>query len=307
MRDFNKLFILTLQNIPRIGRKTIHKILNQTNPTSLKDTYILGIIKDTSLYNKRVVIPTLEDIATAKEKAFSQLNTAKEMGVEILTVLDAKFPTKLKNIEDYPVLIYCKGNIDLLYEDCVAIVGTREPSVHGSKIANRLGTLFSDFNYTIVSGLALGCDTEAHKGCLDNKGKTIAVLGSGVDNIYPSANYELSEDILKNNGLLISEQPLGTHALKGTLIDRDRLQSALSEAVIVVEAGVNSGTMHTVGCAVEQDKLISVYKHDYKYHKLPSVQGNLQLLKDKTTIPIFDKDTIYKLHQNIQRRCSINE
>ena len=171
--------------------------------------------------------------------------------IQIVTYLDANYPKRLKNIIDQPTVLYYKGNIECLNKkDTVAIIGTREPTEYGVKIARNLGSSFGKRDYVVVSGLALGCDMYGHEGCLDENGTTVAVMPCGLDTVYPAKNKPLAEKILDKGGCLISEYPIKTRVFKNFFVERDRLQSGLSDGVFVIETGEKGGKLHTVGYAL---------------------------------------------------------
>ena len=169
------------------------------------------------------------------------------------------YPERLKNIDDAPKELYCLGNLELLnYKNNIAMIGSRNCSSYGERAAKDFAYNLAKEDICIVSGLAKGIDSFSHIGALNAKGKTIAVLGSGLDNIYPKENIKLVEEIIKNNGLVISEYPLGTKPLKHHFPARNRIISGLSDSVLVVEARKNSGTNITVDFALEQGKDVFV-------------------------------------------------
>lgn len=180
--------------------------------------------------------------------------------MEIITINkeDPRFPKAFKAIgDDCPETIYALGNISLLEsEDLVAIIGSRKASRKGNGAAYALGVKFAKEGKVIVSGLALGCDAAAHRGCLSVDGKTIAIVATGLNLVHPRENVPLQEEILRKGGLIISEQPLGTKANPTRLVARNRLQAALSQLVIVAECPEHSGTMHTVRFAQKYGKQV---------------------------------------------------
>ena len=169
------------------------------------------------------------------------------------------YPEKLRNIDSSPKQIYCLGNLELLnFKNSIAMIGSRNCSFYGEKAAKDFAFNLARNDICIISGLAKGIDSFSHIGALNAKGKTIAVLGSGLDNIYPKENIQLVENIIKNNGLVISEYTLGTKPLKQHFPARNRVISGLSDSVLVVEARKNSGTNITVDFALEQGKDVFV-------------------------------------------------
>ena len=175
-----------------------------------------------------------------------EIEANEKKGIKLITILDEKFPSKLYTISDPVLYLYYKGNIDLINTLSVAIIGTRNPNELSKENSYKLSSNLSKQGYTIISGLALGIDAIAHKSCVENKGKTIAVLPSGIDNIQPTSNRGLAEEIINSNGCLVSEYPIETVLNKFNYAKRDRIQSALSNVIIVPEANEKSGTMIAV-------------------------------------------------------------
>ena len=186
------------------------------------------------------------------EQEFEKLNNAN---VNMITLNDDEYPALLKKIHDPPFIIFYKGLWDTeLFDRCVGIVGTRTPSYSGKKIAFKFGYELSMYNITVASGLALGIDTEAHKGVLQcNKGKTIAVLGCGADIVYPASNKKIYDQIAES-GLIISEYPPYTQPDVWRFPARNRIISGISKGVLLIEAGEKSGALITTDFALEQGR-----------------------------------------------------
>ena len=178
---------------------------------------------------------------------------------------DELFPEAFKAIgEDCPERIYAMGNLDLLKrEHMVAIIGSRKATRTGNSKAYDLGISYAKKGYVFVSGLALGCDASAHRGCMAADGGTIAIVATGLNLVHPRENIPLQEEILRKGGLILSEQPLGVKANPTRLVSRNRLQAALSEEVIVAECPKHSGTMHTVRFAQKYGKKVKAARLPY--------------------------------------------
>ena len=178
---------------------------------------------------------------------------------------DELFPEAFKAIgEDCPERIYAMGNLDLLKrEHMVAIIGSRKATRTGNNKAYDLGVSYAKKGYVVVSGLALGCDASAHRGCMAADGGTIAIVATGLNLVHPRENIPLQEEILHKGGLILSEQPLGVKANPTRLVARNRLQAALSEEVIVAECPKHSGTMHTVRFAQKYSKKVKAARLPY--------------------------------------------
>ena len=179
----------------------------------------------------------------------------RNRGIKIITTIDNNYPANLKDIDGAPICIYLIGNLLKKDSDSVAIVGSRDNSSYGQDVTVMFTKCFADYGATVVSGMARGIDSIAHKTALSRKGRTIAILGSGLDKIYPSENYDLFNKIIQN-GAAISEYPLETPPLPGNFIERNRLISGFSKILLVVEGKKNSGTLTTSSFAANQGKTV---------------------------------------------------
>ncbi|HLH08883.1 MAG TPA: DNA-processing protein DprA [Terriglobales bacterium] len=187
-------------------------------------------------------------------KAEDELVKAQAAGATVITQSDCEYPERLKEIYDPPLVLYVRGDARILAKPGIAVVGTRHPTPYGMGMAARLACDLSGHGIIIISGMARGVDTSAHRGALEGRGKTIAVFGTGVDVIYPRENQKLSEQIVASGGALISEFPVGTFAAPQNFPIRNRIISGLSVGVLVMEAGEYSGTRITARCALEQSR-----------------------------------------------------
>ena len=172
------------------------------------------------------------------------------------------YPKKLKEISDSPSVLYAEGNLELLKSYSIAIIGSRQASDNGKKLAKKFSSELSSCGITIVSGLARGIDTIAHTYSYNQKGKTIAVLGSGFNKIFPPENIDLYKKILEEDGLVVSEYPPNTEADSLKFPERNRIISGLSNGIIVIEAKSRSGTSITAKFAKEQHKPVFVLPHE---------------------------------------------
>lgn len=186
------------------------------------------------------------------------LDYMKKYDIKLITIQDERYPNKLRNIYDAPAILYVKGNTSILNDFAISIIGCRECSEYGKKIAKEISFKLSQYNINIISGMAKGIDSYAHIGCLNAKGKTIAVLGNGLDRVYPKENIGLYNEIIKTGGAVISEYIIGTKPEKMNFPARNRIVSGLSNGIVVVEAKEKSGTLITVDFALEQGKNVFV-------------------------------------------------
>lgn len=241
----NKIFMLSrvdLENLNFLSTSNINEILENRNATLLKQYE--DYIKSNNIY--------------------------------LLNITDEKYPLKLKNIYDPPITLFLKGNVNLINEFSIAIIGCREATYYGMNIAKRFSRELAEKGVVIISGMAKGIDGVAHIGALDANGKTIAVLGSGVDYPYPLENIKIYKEILNNNGLIISEYIVGTKPNAINFPKRNRIIRALSNGVLVIEAKKKSGTMITVDFALEQGKEVYVVPGDIDRE---NSQGTNDLIK----------------------------
>lgn len=189
---------------------------------------------------------------------------------------DPLFPDEFRKIPDCPEVLYALGNTDLLTTGRkAAVIGARKADEAGIDAAYRLGYMYAEQGYTVVSGLAFGCDAAAHRGCIDAGGKTIAIVATGLDRIFPKSHADLQKSILATGGLVISEQPPGIKANPSRLVARNRLQAALSDFVVVAQCPAKSGTLYTVEFALEYGK--SVFAVDFGFRNEVNA-GNCHLL-----------------------------
>ena len=218
------------------------------------------------------------------------------MDIKKLTIDEPAYPALLKQIKDPPKELYYAGDVSLLSTRCVAVVGSRKFTAYGRRIAGRIAGRLAACGVTVVSGMAIGIDGIGHRSALEAGGRTIAVLGNGLDVMYPAANRELKADILRR-GLLISEYPLGMKGTKYTFPQRNRIISGLSEATVVVEAGLNSGSLITACLAEEQGR--PVYGVPGNIDAVTSHGVNM-LIRDGA-VPLVDVDDLLQdLHVDRQ-------
>jgi len=280
------VLVLTLLKTPRIGSKSARFILEKYKG-SINDINELykAIIYARSI-NMRIPNISLTVLKDAYKESLEIFDLSEKNGIKILSENDDSYPNRFKVLEDKPLLIYVKGNLKALnYKKTVAVIGTRKVSDYATVKGEEITKKFVDNDFAIISGLALGSDTVAHSSAIKNGGVTVAVLAGGIDNIYPKKNKYLADDILKNNGALISEYPIGTKSSKHFFVERDRLQSGLSDAVCILETAVKSGTMHTFNFAVKQNKL--VYALKFPANKTTeNSEGNALLISNNKAIPL---------------------
>ena len=222
----------------------------------------------------------------SEREAEKELAATEKLGGRIIASCEEDYPQILKTLSDAPPIITILGQIGLLSKPALAIVGTRNASFNGKNLTRQLSFAVSQKNYAIISGMARGIDSAAHEGALEGKGGTIAVLGTGIDVVYPPENEELYQRI-KNEGLLISELPLGTQPFVGHFPRRNRLISGLSQGVLVIEAHTKSGSLITAQYAAEQGRDVYAVPG---FPLDPRAQGPNRLLKDGAILVQNEED-----------------
>lgn len=197
------------------------------------------------------------DIFRKNFSADSVIDSLSKKNIQILPINSRDYPNQLAQISDPPICLYLKGSLQTLkndYKNNIAIVGTRCPTPYGISIANKISSEIAQNNLLIVSGLALGIDTIAHQQAVNNKKPTIAVLGCGVDIVYPASNRELYHKIIENDGCIVSEFPPTQVVMKGLFIARNRVISGLSKGIVVIEGTKDSGSLITARYGNDQGR-----------------------------------------------------
>jgi DNA processing protein len=221
--------------------------------------------------------------------------------IKIIKIEDKGYPEELKKIKDAPKILYYIGILPSPDEKCLAIVGTRRCSPYGQQVALKISGELSDAGLTIVSGLAPGIDTFSHKAVVEKKKRTIAVLGTGLDekSIYPQTNLDLSRKIVEYGGCLISELPEGTPGSKFSFPKRNRIVSGLSLAVLVIEAKKKSGSLITANCAIKQNKkLLAVPGPIYSLNS----EGPNKLIKNGAKLITSSADVLNELNLQVETK-----
>ncbi len=191
-----------------------------------------------------------------RQKIENIIDCLVKQKIQVIPYTSLDYPVQLKQIYDPPVVLYVKGNISILQNFSIAIVGARQATLYGKQVAFGLAKNLACSGVIVISGLAKGIDTYAHLGTLKAEAKTIAVLGNGIDSIYPKENKELAEQILQKGGAIVSEYTVGQKPEKYHFPARNRIISGLSQGVVVVEAKKKSGSMITVDYALEEGKMV---------------------------------------------------
>ena len=260
----NILTFLSLVEIPNKKLAKIMDIIEQEKITEIKK------IVDNKEIDKLLSTNEYANLAKKSDDRLfrSYLANLEKDNIKVITNMDAEYPEKLRYLDDAPMLLYCKGDISLLNTDAISIVGTRMPSNYGRYVTEKFAGVLASAGLTVVSGLAYGVDAISHRKALEVNGKTIAVLGGGLNHIYPEANTNLANEIAEK-GLLISEYPPFAKPTKYTFPVRNRIIAGLSLGTLITEAGKKSGTIHTKEYALDYGRDVF------------AVPGNINSLKSE--------------------------
>jgi DNA processing protein len=249
--DENCMAWLALALAPGLGPKRILDAMRQVEEPS--QIFALTL---TELEGLRFPAQSAQFVFDGKARAAAEEEWAKvaAQGASVLSVSCPAYPERLKEIYDPPPVLWVRGDVSLLSRPSLAVVGTRHPSPYGQGVAEMLSRDLAARGLLIVSGMARGIDSCAHRGALTARMPTVAVWGTGIDVVYPKENKKLAEEILASGGAIVSEVPMGTFPAPQNFPRRNRILSGLSVAVLVVEAAENSGTRVTARCAADQNR-----------------------------------------------------
>lgn len=241
-----------LNMIPGIGPRAAAKLLERFG--SAESVYNAN---RTELEQLRLAPEAIDSIISRvlRSTAEAEIAAVRKLGGDILLLDDGVYPSSLREIYDPPIVLYVKGAwAECLDQPCIGVVGSRKCSTYGLNAANMLARDLAQRGLTVVSGFARGIDAAAHRGALEAGGRTLAVLGTGIDEVYPRDHNKLAEEILAGGGALVSQFPLGTPPVSENFPYRNRIISGLSLGIVVVEAAENSGSLITARLAMEQNR-----------------------------------------------------
>jgi DNA processing protein len=269
MNYINAKKLLTLLNLPNIGtvkaRKLLLEIDGEINVYELQKLLKFIINDDISVAR----------IEKAYQNALSIIDACQKNGIQILEGIS--IPLQLQNFKDTPLVLYALGDPPQTYEKNVAIIGTRKPTQAAIDAAEKISTSITQTESIVLSGLALGVDSIAHEVAVKNESRTIAVLGSGIMNLYPKENKNLAKRIVEHDGCLISAYPPYAAVESYQLVARDKIQARLSKSIILVESKINGGSMHAVKEAIKIN--IPIFAVNYKGMPIVSWEGNDSVIR----------------------------
>lgn len=268
---------LILSGLKGVGPSTIEKVLGLSS-YPLKTTLELCEYA----YELRKNSLTVEQFDEARRYADFQVDMASKNDTRVISLLDAEFPKALVTSGVRLVVLYVKGNVDALNIPSVAVIGTREPTSHGEEITKRITDWMVQQGWAIVSGLALGCDSIAHKQAIESGGKTVAVMAHGLQTISPSRNKDLATSILSSDGALVSEFGFDIKPVPTNFVIRDKTQSALSRGVIMIQSDLVGGSLHASRAAIKDQRplIVPFPTHKDIAHSESKISANLLLASD---------------------------
>lgn len=283
--------LLNFSMLPNVGPKLLLRVLQVDGIDNLHYEKIIERIPELGFSRDKI------QWNTACELAEDQIAQSEKLGIRILSSLDPDYPELLCRSNDDPCLLWVKGNLPK-NTLCVAIIGPREPTNHGKLITERISQFFVTQGWSVISGLALGCDTTAHESALAHSGHTVAVMAHGLQMVSPSANKELSERILSSGGALVSEYPLGFKAKSHQFVKRDRTQAGLSQGVVMVQSDLKGGSLHAPRAALDYRRWVAVPYPTIqdRSEKALKIQANLLIChgtdEDKTQLLRCSKEAL---------------
>ncbi|MGF7040557.1 DNA-processing protein DprA [Mucilaginibacter lappiensis] len=239
----HRIALSFVKNLGPVSAKSLIAYLGSEE--AIFKTSVAKMVKIPGIGDKRVALWDFDD---ALKKAEKELLFIEKHGIEVIFYTDSRYPKRLKNCGDSPVLLYARGKMELNPLHIISIVGTRNATDYGRQLCKQLIEELQQYNVLIVSGLALGIDVAAHKECLRLNMPTVGVLGHGLDRLYPSQNRATAEKMLENGGLL-SEYPSGTIPDRENFPQRNRIVAGIADATVVIEAGIKGGALITAEIA----------------------------------------------------------
>ncbi len=294
MSRFSLEALLELSSIPLVGPTRLRKLISVLgSPEAVMEASFRQLVGIEGIDRK-----TAERIKQGPDKTFvqTQLQKIKQYDVQVLSYWDQAYPDSLKRIYDPPAFLFYKGNLDALQSPAIAVVGTRVPSTYGKLVTEKFVRILAQNHFAIISGFARGIDTIAHKTALQNSAFTLAVLGNGIDVIYPPENKPLFEQMIEK-GLILTEYPMGTRPDAMNFPKRNRIISGISVGVLVTEAGAKSGALLTAIYANDQNREVFAIPSSVL---TPKSAGCHKLIKEGAQLVENPEEIIETLRPQIQ-------
>lgn len=299
--------IVRLLQLPGFGSRSSEIVANCMVKNKTFDeadiyTYIMNCINNKLIRVKKEL--SRLDIQYAVDKSNKIIGESLKNNVFIISKFDEDYPFMLRNLignrgeDTSPLILNYKGNLSSIKDrQSIAIIGTRHPTKEGEEAGMYYAKYFAEKGFNIVSGLALGCDTIAHKGALSVNGTTTAILAHGLQMISPKRNEFIAKEILEKGGLLLSEYLFGVPAYNTSFVERDRLQAGLAIATIVIQTGIKGGTMHAVRTTINNNKILAVVNYKEQSVKCnENVAGN-ELLISRGSFSLRKAEVLFEFLQ----------
>lgn len=294
--------LLIASFIKGIGPRALKDLIQMLNTGTAPSQQDLYNAIEKLAQNRKSIDLTIQSFENAVANSKEQIEKANALCIDIICSMDDCYPELLKNSSYDPCILYVKGNIKNLSKRAIAVIGTRNPTEIGDKFAYRISNYLASNNIVVVSGLALGCDTRAHMGALDApNGQTIAVLAHGLDSISPSQNKQLADWIVQKGGCLISTYPIGTKPSAYTFPARDKIQAGLSEKVVLIQSGINGGSLIASEACLEDNRNLVVVRPYWQdlNNNVSCIGANLALIKAKEnnntdSLSFFESKSVLK-------------
>lgn len=267
-------YILNLSILKGVGRVALRKLVQlpgflERNTEQLADQ--MPSLK------RAIAVPGAWEMAV--EETTRQVELASQMGARIISSRDAGYPPLLSMSKDDPFLLFIKGQLSKRPTDSVAIIGTRKPTAHGEVVTQRVTRFFAEQAWSVVSGLALGCDAIAHRAALNAGGHTVAVLAHGLHTIAPTQNRQLADDILEAGGALVSQYRFGREAIPAQFVERDQTQAGMAQGVVMIQSDLAGGSLHAARASLGYGRWLAVpYPTEADFSRCDEkIQSNLLL------------------------------
>ncbi len=279
------LILQSLKLLEGFGNKKVFQLVNNMGLNSFQGHSVESLINLFNEYNNRnsVQIP-IEQLKNNLDQVFEIHEDSEEFNIKDLTLFDEGYPDQLRDLSSPPIILYFRGNKECLLENnSIAVIGSRNAGPDIMRLTEEYSSNLASNNKTIISGLAKGCDTAGHQGALKVNGKTIAVLPCGLDDpsITPKENLTLAQEILSGGGCLVSEYPIHFKATNYTFVERDRIQSGLSQSVLIMQTTRDGGTMHTYKYAKDQNRIIACYGNNIEGEEF---SGNRDIIENQPDV-----------------------
>ena len=295
--------LLAVMQLKGFGRRAALRIVEQpareTEPAACRDHFVA---RAAEVFGEHIAASGFpSEFKEAWDKSEEQLVKSQDAHIQVVSIYDPRYPSRLRDIPDPPAVLFVKGSEAALDpERSLAVVGTREPTQFGERVAQRCACTAAGQGFVVVSGLAHGCDVKAHEGCLEAGGLGLVVLAHGLDKVYPAPNRDLAARLLEQGGCLISEYPIFAKPSRLTFAERNRLQSGLADGVLVVETDVEGGTKHIIRYAGIQGRPLAAVQHPPKLLGVPKARGNQKIIQENGAVAIPDEAALLRFLSSLR-------